>query len=94
MGQLGLKSGGGFLAWAHPMCESGDGTRRQMEKEAAFWFTRLRCREKGVWWVVGAGRPRGWEGGPVEGRENWSGGLLLLKRGGLSIWRMRLGRLA
>jgi hypothetical protein len=30
----------------------------------------------------------------VERRENWADGLLLPKRGGLSIWKMRLGRLA
>jgi hypothetical protein len=65
-----------------------------MVKEEAFWFTRLRCWEAGVWWGVGAGRPSGREGGPMEGRENWAGGLLLPKRGGLSVWRMRLDWLA
>jgi hypothetical protein len=30
----------------------------------------------------------------VERRENWAGDLLLPKRGGLSIWKMRLGWLA
>jgi hypothetical protein len=65
MGWLGLKSGGGFSVWTHPMRESDNGTRRQMVKEAAFQFTCLRCREAGAWWCVGTDRPRGKEGGPV-----------------------------
>jgi hypothetical protein len=31
---------------------------------------------------------------PRVGEGNWDGGLLLPKKGGLSIWRMRLGQLA
>jgi hypothetical protein len=65
MGWLGIKSGGGFSVWAHPVRESGNDTRRQMVKEAAFQFTCLRSREAGAWWCVGTDRPRGKEGGPV-----------------------------
>jgi hypothetical protein len=70
MGRLGLKSEGGFLVWVHPVRERSNGTRREMVKEEAFRFTRLRCWEASVWWGVGAGRPSGREGGPMEGREN------------------------
>jgi hypothetical protein len=59
LGQLGLKSGGGFLAWAHPVHECCNGARRQMVKKASFWVSHLRCVEAGTWWGVGVGRPRG-----------------------------------
>jgi hypothetical protein len=43
LGWLGLKSGGGFLAWVHPVHDSHNGARQQMVKNAAFEVSDLHC---------------------------------------------------